>query len=195
MISEYPPANLALAIAGRARPNPGMEYRCMPRFAALLATVMACLVLSPALAADTSLSQQVNAAFLAANAKKPGVIIRPSGLQYRIIRNGFGKRPGALDSVDVYYKGSLINGTVFDQTEPGLPANFVVNKLVPGWTEALEIMKEGDHWELVIPAGLAYGSRGAGGGVIPPDQTLVFDLELVKVMPPPKDEGQDQNSQ
>jgi FKBP-type peptidyl-prolyl cis-trans isomerase len=172
-----------------------MEYRCMPRFAALLAMVMACLVLSPALAADTSLSQQVNAAFLAANAKKPGVIIRPSGLQYRIIRNGFGKRPGALDSVDVYYKGSLINGTVFDQTEPGLPANFVVNKLVPGWTEALEIMKEGDHWELVIPAGLAYGSRGAGGGVIPPDQTLVFDLELVKVMPPPKDEGQDQNSQ
>ncbi|HWY15098.1 MAG TPA: FKBP-type peptidyl-prolyl cis-trans isomerase [Rhizomicrobium sp.] len=166
----------------------------MPRFAALLATVLACLVLSPAHAADDSLSQQANTAYLAANAKKPGVVIRPSGLQYRIIRNGFGKRPGALDSVDVYYKGSLINGTVFDQTEPGLPAKFVVNKLVPGWTEALEIMKEGDHWELVIPAGLGYGSRGAGG-VIPPNQTLVFDLELVKVTPPPKDEGQDQNSQ
>ncbi|HWG05632.1 MAG TPA: FKBP-type peptidyl-prolyl cis-trans isomerase [Beijerinckiaceae bacterium] len=166
----------------------------MPRFAALLATVLASLVLAPALAADNALSQQANTAFLSANAKKAGVIIRPSGLQYRIIRNGFGKRPGALDSVDVYYKGSLINGTVFDQTEPGLPANFVVNKLIPGWTEALEIMKEGDHWELVIPAGLAYGSRGAGG-VIPPDQTLVFDLELVKVAPAPKDQGQDQNPQ
>lgn len=166
----------------------------MPRFAALLATALACLVLAPALAADNSLSPQANQAFLAANAKKPGVIIRPSGLQYRIVRNGFGKRPGALDSVVVNYKGSLINGTVFDQTEPGLPANFVVNKLIPGWTEALEIMKEGDHWELVIPAALAYGSRGAGG-VIPPNQTLVFDLELVKVTPAPKDQDQDQNSQ
>lgn len=166
----------------------------MPRFAALLATVLAWLVVSPALAADNSLSQQANTAFLAANAKKPGVVIRPSGLQYRIIRNGFGKQPGALDSVEVYYKGSLISGTVFDQTEPGLPANFVVNKLIPGWTEALEIMREGDHWELMIPAGLAYGSRGAGG-VIPPNQTLVFDLELVKVTPAPKDQGQDQNSQ
>jgi FKBP-type peptidyl-prolyl cis-trans isomerase len=94
--------------------------------------------------------------------------------------------------VDVYYTGSLINGTVFDKTEPGMPANFVVNKLIPGWTEALEIMREGDHWQLVIPAGLAYGARGAGG-VIPPNQTLVFDLELVKVTPAPKDEkGQDQ---
>src|ERR1700722_2584511 len=189
MISKYPPANPALAFAGRPMPNPGREYCCMPRFAALLATVLACLVLSPAHAADDSLSQQANTAYLAANAKKPGVVIRPSGLQYRIIRNGFGKRPGALDSVDVYYKGSLINGAVFDQTEPGLPAKFVVNKLVPGWTEALEIMKKGYHWELVIPAGLGYGSRGAGG-VIPPNQTLVFDLELVKGTPPPQHEGQ-----
>ena len=166
----------------------------MPRLAVLVATLLACLVLAPAFAADSSLSPQANMAFLEANAKKPGVITRPSGLQYRIIRNGFGKRPGALDSVVVSYKGSLINGTVFDQTEPGLPASFVVNKLIPGWTEALEIMKEGDHWELVIPAGLGYGPRGAGG-VIPPDQTLVFDLELVKVTPETKDQDQDQNSQ
>ena len=166
----------------------------MSRIGALVVAVLACFAVVPAFAADNSLSQQANKAFLAANATKPGVVTRPSGLQYRIIRNGFGKRPGALDSVDAYYKGSLINGTVFDQTEPGLPANFVVNKLIPGWTEALEIMKEGDHWELVIPAALAYGSRGAGG-VIPPDQTLVFDLELVKVTPAPKDQGQDQNPQ
>lgn len=165
----------------------------MPRLGAVFATVLACLVLSPALAADNSLSLEANQAFLAANGSKPGVVTRPSGLQYRIIHNGFGKSPGATDSVDAYYTGSLINGTVFDKTEPGMPANFVVNKLIPGWTEALEIMREGDHWQLVIPASLGYGTRGAGG-VIPPNQTLVFDLELVKVIPaPPKEENKDQD--
>jgi FKBP-type peptidyl-prolyl cis-trans isomerase len=164
----------------------------MPRLGAVLAAIVACLVLSPALAADNSLSAEANKAFLAANQAKPGVVTRPSGLQYRIIRNGFGKHPGALDSVDAYYTGSLINGTVFDKTEPGLPANFVVNKLIPGWTEALEIMREGDEWQLVIPPNLAYGSRGAGG-VIPPNQTLVFDLELVKVIPASKDQDKDQD--
>jgi len=158
------------------------------------AAVLAFFVVASARAADNGLSAQANQAFMAANAKKPGVHVRPSGLQYRIIRNGFGKSPAPTDSVDVYYKGSLINGTVFDQTEPGLPAKFVVNKLIPGWTEALEIMREGDHWELVIPASLAYGARGAGG-VIPPNQTLVFDLELLKVTPAPKDENPDQSSQ
>jgi FKBP-type peptidyl-prolyl cis-trans isomerase len=74
-----------------------------------------------------------------------------------------------------------------------MPANFVVNRLIPGWTEALTLMREGDHWQLVIPTGLAYGTRGAGGGVIPPNQTLVFDLELVKVTPAPKDQQQDQD--
>jgi FKBP-type peptidyl-prolyl cis-trans isomerase len=164
----------------------------MLRLGALVAALLTVIAFSPAHAEDSSLSREANDAYLAANAKKPGVVTRPSGLQYRIIRNGFGKQPGALDIVDVYYKGSLINGTVFDQTEPGLPANFVVNKLIPGWTEALEIMREGDHWELAIPTGLAYGSRGAGG-VIPPNQTLVFDLELVKVTPAPKDQNQDQD--
>jgi FKBP-type peptidyl-prolyl cis-trans isomerase len=156
------------------------------------AAALAFFVVASARAADNALSQQANQAFLDANAKKPGVHVRPSGIQYRIIRNGFGKSPAATDSVDVYYKGSLINGSVFDQTEPGLPAKFVVNKLIPGWTEALEIMREGDHWELVIPANLAYGSRGAGG-VIPPNQTLVFDLELLKVTPAPKDQKPDES--
>ncbi len=163
----------------------------MQRIGIVLAAVLACFSLS-AKAADSALSAQANQDFLAAYAKKPGVVTRPSGLMYRIIRNGFGKRPTAFDTVDCYYKGSLINGTVFDQTEPGLPAKFTVNKLIPGWTEALEIMREGDHWELAIPANLAYGARGAGG-VIPPNQVLVFDLELVKVTPPPKDENQDQD--
>jgi len=164
----------------------------MSRWGIFAAAALACIALSSARAQDSSLSAQANAAYLAANAQKPGVATRPSGLQYRILHNGFGKQPGPFDSVEAYYKGTLINGTVFDQTEPGMPANFVVNKLIPGWTEALEIMREGDHWELVIPANLAYGTRGAGG-VIPPNQTLVFDLELLKVTPaPPPDKNQDQ---
>ncbi len=84
----------------------------------------------------------------------------------------------------VYYTGSLINGTVFDGTEPSLPAQFKASQLITGWTEALEQMREGDHWQIVIPANLAYGARGAGGGVIPPNQALIFDLTLVSVTTP-----------
>jgi FKBP-type peptidyl-prolyl cis-trans isomerase len=166
----------------------------MSRLGALLAAVLA-LGIGTARAADTALSEQANAAFLSANASKPGVAVRPSGLQYRILRSGYGKRPGPFDSVTVNYKGTLINGTVFDATEEGLPATFVVNQLIPGWTEALELMKEGDHWQLVIPANLAYGARGAGNGVIPPNQVLVFDLELVKVTPAPPSKPDDQGGE
>lgn len=168
----------------------------MSRLGALLAAVLA-FGMGSAHAADAALSAEANAAFLSSNASKPGVVVRPSGLQYRILQSGFGKRPGPFDSVSVSYKGTLINGTVFDATEEGLPATFVVDQLIPGWTEALELMREGDHWQLVIPPNLAYGSRGAGNGVIPPDQTLVFDLELVKVTPapPPKSDNDQGGSQ
>ena len=161
-----------------------------------LASAFAALVVLaafPAHAVDSALNAQSNAAFLAENLKKPGVVQRPSGLQYKILQNGYGKRPGAFDTVTVNYKGSLINGTVFDATEAGLPAQFVTNQLIPGWTEALELMREGDHWQLVIPANLAYGARGAGNGAIPPNQTLVFDLELIKVTPAPPKKDEDQN--
>lgn len=140
----------------------------------------------PARAADDSLSIEANQAFLAANAKKKGTIVRPDGLQYRIIQNGFGKRPGPTDTVEVYYTGRLINGTIFDGTSPGLPAAFKVTSVIPGWVEALELMREGDHWQLVIPASIGYGARGAGDGMIPPNQTLVFDLQLVSTTPAPK---------
>jgi FKBP-type peptidyl-prolyl cis-trans isomerase len=150
---------------------------------ALLA-VAAVMVGFGAHAAVSSLSIEANAQFLADNAKKPGVIVRPSGLQYKMLHNGFGKRPGPNDVVTVYYTGSLINGTVFDGTEPGLPAQFKATQLIVGWTEALQQMREGDHWQIVIPAQLAYGARGAGGGTIPPNQTLVFDLTLVTVTTP-----------
>lgn len=153
----------------------------MWRIAAFLAVFLTVL---PAQAADDALSAEANQAYLAANAKKPGVIVRPDGLQFKILQNGFGKRPYFTDTVQVYYTGTLINGTLFDGTSPGLPATFKVNGVIPGWIEALTIMREGDHWQLVIPAHLAYGDRGRGG-IIPPNQTLVFDMRLVTTTPAP----------
>jgi FKBP-type peptidyl-prolyl cis-trans isomerase len=144
------------------------------------------LMAVPAYAADDALSLDANQAFLAANAKKPGVFVRPDGLQFKILQNGFGKRPNPTDSVKVYYTGTMINGTVFDGTSPGLPATFKVNAVIPGWAEALTLMREGDHWQLVVPAHLGYGDRGAPGGTIPPNQTLVFDLTLISTKPAPK---------
>lgn len=141
---------------------------------------------APALAVDDALSIQANEAYLKANAEKPGVIVRPSGLQYKILRNGYGEHPSSTDTVTVYYTGKLINGTIFDGTSPGLPASFTVNKVIPGWSEALQLMRVGDHWQLTIPAHLAYGVRGAGGGMVPPNQTLVFDVRLLATKPAPK---------
>lgn len=167
----------------------------MKRWGILVAGLAAMVAIS-AKAADGELSPQANAAFLAANMKKPGVVVEASGLQHRSIHTGFGKRPKATDIVTVSYKGTLINGKVFDATEPGMPAQFVVNKLIPGWTEGLQLMREGDEWELVIPTNLAYGSRGAGDGAIPPGQTLMFDLTLVTVTaPPPEPKKDDDQSQ
>jgi FKBP-type peptidyl-prolyl cis-trans isomerase len=141
---------------------------------------------APAWAADDALSAEANKAFLATNAKQPGVIVRPDGLQFKILQNGFGKRPLSTDTVQVYYTGVLINGTVFDGTSPGLPATFKVNSVIPGWVEALTLMREGDHWQVVIPATLGYGERSAGNGLIPPNQTLVFDLRLISTKPAPQ---------
>jgi FKBP-type peptidyl-prolyl cis-trans isomerase len=165
----------------------------MMRLGILVAAFMAFAV--PGQAADSALSTAANAKFIADYAKKPGVNVRPSGLEYRIIHNGFGMRPGPRDTVTVYYKGSLINGSVFDSTEPGFPAQLKVNDVIPGWTEALENMRVGDHWELVIPSNLAYGIRGAGNGAIPPNQALVFDLELVSSTPPTEQELQEEKEQ
>jgi FKBP-type peptidyl-prolyl cis-trans isomerase len=162
----------------------------MRRFGAVLA-VLATLVAVSAHAAMTSLSAESNAAYLTDYAKTRGIIIQPSGLMYKIMHNGFGKRPAPTDIVTVYYTGSLINGTVFDGTEEGLPAQFKVSSLIPGWTEALELMREGDQWHIVIPARLAYGARGAGNGAIPPNQVLVFELTLIAVTTP-KEEPKDQ---
>lgn len=129
------------------------------------------------------LSPESNQQFLADNAKRPGVMTLPSGLQYQVIKSGTGKSPTPEDLVTVTYRGQLINGMVFDETQPGKTATFPAGQLIPGWVEALQKMKEGDQWQLVIPANLGYGEAGAGG-VIPPNQTLVFDMTLLKVEPP-----------
>ena len=129
------------------------------------------------------LSPESNQQFLADNAKRPGVMVLPDGLQYRAIKSGNGKSPTPNDLVTVTYRGQLINGMVFDETQPGKTATFPAGQLIPGWVEALQKMKEGDEWELVIPSNLGYGEAGAGG-VIPPNQTLVFDMALLKVEPP-----------
>lgn len=129
---------------------------------------------------------EVNAAageaFLAENGKRPEVHITPSGLQYEVVKEGDGPMPGRGDQVTVHYTGRLIDGTVFDSSEErGEPATFGVTQVIPGWVEALQMMKAGSTWRLFIPSALAYGPQGAGGA-IGPNQTLIFDVTLLSVV-------------
>jgi FKBP-type peptidyl-prolyl cis-trans isomerase FklB len=119
--------------------------------------------------------------FLAENKKKEGVKTSPSGLQYKVIKAGSGKKPKSTDTVTVHYRGTLINGTEFDSSyKRGQSVSFQVSGVIPGWTEALQLMEEGAKWQLFIPSNLAYGERGAGG-VIGPNATLIFEVELVSI--------------
>jgi FKBP-type peptidyl-prolyl cis-trans isomerase FklB len=128
-----------------------------------------------------TLTPESNAKFLADFAKRSDVVKLPDGLMYRVLQSGNGPTvQKGSDVVTVYYRGSLINGKVFDQTKPDEPRQFPAGALIPGWVEALGKMKTGDMWEIVIPSALGYGEDGAGDAV-PPDQTLVFTMKLVKV--------------
>lgn len=121
-------------------------------------------------------------AFLAENAKREGVKVTASGLQYEVLKSGNGAQPKASDRVEVHYTGKLIDGKVFDSSiERGVPATFGVTQVIPGWVEALQLMHEGDEWRLYIPSDLAYGPAGAGG-LIGPDTTLIFDVQLLRVI-------------
>lgn len=119
--------------------------------------------------------------FLAENAKKEGVKTLPSGLQYKVLREGDGRKPSATDKVECHYEGTLINGEVFDSSyRRGETATFGLNQVIKGWTEGLQLMQEGAKYRFFIPYNLAYGEHGAGQS-IPPYAALIFDVELIKV--------------
>jgi FKBP-type peptidyl-prolyl cis-trans isomerase FklB len=123
-------------------------------------------------------------AFLADNKTKDGVVTLPSGLQYRILKEGTGPKPVATDTVVCNYKGALLDNTEFDSSyKRGQPATFPVSGVIKGWTEALQLMPVGSKWQLFIPSELAYGARGGPGGGIGPNATLIFEVELMSVQP------------
>ena len=120
--------------------------------------------------------------FLKANKAKQGVITTESGLQYFVMKAGAGKSPQPTDVVRVHYDGMLLDGKRFESTTGKEPAEFPVNRVIPGWTEALQKMKVGDKWRLYVPTNLAYGPQGPPGGPIPPFATLIFDIELLDIV-------------
>lgn len=122
-------------------------------------------------------------AFLAANKSKPGVKTTASGLQYQVIKEGTGKKPGPNDQVKVHYLGTLIDGTKFDSSyDRGQPAQFALNGVIPGWTEALQLMPVGSKYKLFIPGNLAYGEQGQPQGGIGPNEVLIFEVELLEIL-------------
>lgn len=132
--------------------------------------------------AASKVNAEAGKSYLEANGKRPEIVTTSTGLQYEVITEGKGPKPAATDRVKVHYTGRLIDGTVFDSSvERGEPATFGVTQVIPGWVEALQLMTEGSKWRLHIPSELAYGPQGAGG-VIGPNSTLIFDVELLEVI-------------
>lgn len=135
-------------------------------------------------AAKASVAKKQGEEFLAANKTKPGVVTTPSGLQYLVLKAGTGPKPALTDMVRVHYHGTLIDGRVFDSSvERGQPIELAVNGVIPGWTEALQMMPVGSKWKLFIPSNLAYGDQQAGP-MIAPGSTLIFDVELLDIVKP-----------
>jgi len=135
------------------------------------------------------LNKKEGVEFLAANKSKEGVVILPSGLQYKILTEGTGPKPTASDTVVCNYRGTLISGAEFDSSyKRGQPASFPVNGVIKGWTEALQLMPVGSKWQLFVPAELGYGDRGAGAD-IGPGATLIFEVELLSIQGKDKPEG------
>lgn len=152
-----------------------------PPASALCATAVAALILATGCVARSAKTNPQAEKFLMENKKQEGVITLPSGLQYKVIAEGTGRTPAATDTVSTHYRGTLLDGREFDSSyKRNEPAEFPVNRVIKGWTEALQLMKEGSKWILYIPPHLAYGERGAGG-LIGPNETLIFEIELLKV--------------
>ena len=133
------------------------------------------------LAAQTEANKMKGATYLEENAKKEGVIVTESGLQYSVVTQGDGAKPAATDQVTVHYRGTLIDGTEFDSSySRGEPATFGLNQVIPGWTEGVQLMNVGSKYQFVVPHELGYGERGAGGA-IGPFETLIFEVELIEI--------------
>ena len=127
-------------------------------------------------------NKQEGEVFLAENKKKEGIVTLPSGLQYKILKAGTGPKPKSTDTVETNYRGTLIDGTEFDNSyKRGETAKFGVSEVIKGWTEALQLMPVGSKWQLFIPSDLAYGEQGPPGSPIPPNATLIFDIELLAI--------------
>jgi FKBP-type peptidyl-prolyl cis-trans isomerase len=152
----------------------------------ILILLLVLMVAAPmARAADDALSPAANAAWLAANTAKPGTVTRPSGLQYRVLRSGTGKRPSGDDLLRISYSVRMINGVVVDSTNPALPQTLSQTTIgMAGLAEALSLMHVGDRWQIALPTNLALGAKGAANGAVPPNQTLLFDLTLISASPP-----------
>ena len=134
------------------------------------------------MAAAASENEKQSATFMVNNGKQEGVVTLDNGLQYKVLKSGEGASPKAETKVQVHYRGTLIDGTEFDSSYAlGEPVSFPVNGVIAGWTQALQLMKEGDKWQLAIPPHLAYGERGAPP-VVPPNSALVFEVELLKIL-------------
>lgn len=152
-----------------------------PRMAGILLAVGICSTASAAQQSDDKGATDPDILYLQENAKKEGVIVRPSGLQIQIIKRGDGDLPDPSSTVAVHYEGRLVDGTIFDSSyERGQPATFPVNGVIRGWTEALILMQVGSVWEVAMPASIGYGDDGAGE-MIPPGATLIFKVELLAV--------------
>lgn len=178
--SNIPDLSIDLVVAGLRdafgqQPSQVEEAALQQAFAGLQAKMQA--------AAEASAREagQAGVEFLTKNAQRDGVVTLASGLQYEVVNEGTGATPQASSTVQTHYEGTLITGEVFDSSyKRGQPAEFPVGGVIAGWTEALQLMKEGAKWRLYIPSELAYGARAAGS--IPPHSTLVFDIELLKVL-------------
>lgn len=149
------------------------------RFFASLMLAIVAFSLNPSLMAEDALAKGKQ--FLAENGKKEGVKTTDSGLQYEVLTKGEGKSPKTTDTVLVHYRGTLLDGTEFDSSyKRNEPIEFPLNRVIPGWTEGVQLMKEGAKYKFFIPSELAYGASGAGGA-IGPNETLIFEVELLKV--------------